>query len=204
MKFKQQSRSWKITFAIFAIILAAAVGLWVYGVSTHDEPTLQSACATAPTGIADYTKNCFEVRWKDLPIEVTAPLDVNDRELLNNVVEAVNDDLGLKRVAFRVLPQGETGTVSIDFHALPIAAMKRSGEVTTHYFTDSMAVRAEIRIINVAFDESRFAVLYHALGHVIGLADENYRGVAMSVPPELGAPYSDYDIDALREIYGKK
>jgi hypothetical protein len=46
-----------------------------------------------------------------------------------------------------------------------------------------------------------YAILTHACGHVIGLADENYPGVVMSVPTDIGKQFSDYDVDAIQDMY---
>lgn len=183
---------------IFAAALTAAVvALLVWGISTHDERTFQLACATPPSGIADYTGKCFEVRWVGLPITVSSNGDRSQQAALLDEIDAMN--AALKMRALVPAKDGQVGQAHVYFNVAPWPAMPHAGATTTHYFAGTFAVRAEVRVVNVALEHSLHTVLFHELGHVLGLADDDYAGVAMSVPP--GTRLSDHDVRALRDAY---
>jgi len=185
---------------LFGCLTVVVVGLLVFGIARHTEPTWQHACAMEPTGIADYAGDCFEVRWERLPITVSSNGDDDQRELLRDAIDSLNDDLGIEALVMAV--PAEEAQAFVEFGVAPFPAMRDSGGTTTHYFRDRKAVRAEVRIVNVVLIDQLFAVLRHELGHVVGFADDDYSGVLMSDPTYPGNSLSDYDVRAFRSVYG--
>jgi len=186
---------------IFTVCLTAVViGLLIFGISRHTEPTFQRACATEPSGIADYKGDCFDVRWAKLPVLVSSNGDADQREALAYAMRGVNRDL--RRTALRAAEPGEAAQAVFLFNAAPLKVMPHPGAVTTHYFRDGLAVRSETRVINVVLYGIIDGILRHELGHVLGFEDDPYRGVMMSYPTDIGKPLSDYDVKAFRAVYG--
>lgn len=186
----------------FAVLFTAVVVLLAVFIPRHTEAYLLHACARSD-GSADYAGDCFDVTWKDLPIIIGAdpafsPTEDQLKVLKENVAAANRQ---LKAEFYQLAAEGETPQVVVQFNQAFDETLREPGGETMHWFENSLAVRSEIRIVNVALMQDLYAVLYHEMGHGIGLADDDYAESAMCVPVSDGSMYSDYDVRHLRETY---
>lgn len=222
--------SWVVGIVAFVTIAIVAAVLIAYGVATHEEPGLLEVCRGV-NGVAIYIDevegdtgggNCADaaaLRWRreDIPLGVRvthggaeggAP---SSEEL--RVVELAVADLNAQ-VGFELF-RLDRGTGAPPAVALVLGAPAERGDPPgecRHWLRpDGFASSAAVVVRNVPDDATIFRVLLHELGHVAGLAHDDWTGSMMNrrtisadaseLPP---GRLSDSDRSDLRELYAPR
>jgi hypothetical protein len=188
----------KVSIALILSFAALMVALITYGVMSHREPGLLKACAVAPSYYADLSGDCQELKWDLLPVQIRAVnASADELDIFYHAIEAANTRLGFK--ALEAAPGADNVMV---FGEMPPPGLKLAeGAVTQYWLRGEYIDRAEVRIFNIVFPDILYISVYHELGHVLGLAHDDYSDSAMFISPRRDSVYSDSDRALLRELY---
>lgn len=222
-------RNWWM-FAIFVVLTVVVIVLLVVGISTHTEAGIQRVC-WRPDGVAVYapcgvptmdSDRLSEPRVieEDLVWPSGVPITIAVRahsgsaddlaQALGTVgasVELWNDQLGFE--AFRITSEGPAATVLI--WGVPSDATGTSeGGSCSHRRSASGVLTAEVAIIHVATTRLAYLVTVHELGHLIGLAHDDFSASPMYPTTRDDTEderlsftrVTDWDRDLLRRMYG--
>lgn len=181
-------KTWLMVVAVAVVFVAAAVFL-VIGIATHEEPTFM------PNAIA----------WEpaDFPLEVCASdrRGALDDEPIRYVVQTVNQRLDMAALAYVGASEGCDVVVTFGVPAEP-GWMDPGGDARW----EPAGHVCYVGVSNV-HGEMVTLVLYHELGHCLGLAHDDYdqsimRPVQTLTPDRVIPPWiSDFDRDAIRGRY---
>ncbi len=203
----------KITYVVIAVLSAMAMGLLIYGALMHEEAGLMGVCFE--NGIPkQYEPNgadeCPPVQWdRDrFPLKVFGTnarpgINYDAAGVTKSAIDAVNSRLGFDAMEWI---DGQDADVVVTI-----------GYPTGEGFLDAAGGDARltrsdgrllcfVRTANVSSEEMLHWVLYHELGHCLGLAhDESDQSIMR--PRQHGQRWfgpwiSDSDRSLLRELYG--
>lgn len=224
-------KRWIIGIAVFATIAIAAAVLIVYGVATHDEPGLLEVCRGV-NGVAVYVDEvegespqggaCADaapLRWRrsDVPIGVNVTHGGTEggappSEELRVAELAVRDFNA--QVGFELFELDDGTGAPPDVSLVLGAPAERGdppGECRHWLRPDGFASSAAVVVRNVPDDATVFRVLLHELGHVAGLAHDDWTGSIMNrrtisaeaaeLPP---GRLTDADRSELRDLYAPR
>jgi hypothetical protein len=186
-----KERHWYLGgFMVFCVV---AIALIVYGVAAHQE-----------SGFTD-ARN----RWDHLPLTVSCAghteADTEACDTAQSVMVTVNSRLGFKMLEW-------SRHADTDIRVTMRAPVEVGVDEPGGYFelTGSGRVyeHCEVRTMNVsAVDDLEWLVVYHEIGHCLGLAHDDYRMSIMSpqrspTPARgISAWISDFDRELLRGKY---
>lgn len=186
-----------VMIGLFIAIALAAIALLVVGITTHEEPGLIE-------GVPQWERSDFPLRVcpSTYPDLIPTP---DHSETVWTTVEWINTRLGFR--AFRIVGTDCDVTVVIDAPIEP--GWRDPGGHSQIVHTGSHAERCEVTVGGTAGAEDlTLLVVYHELGHCLGLAHDDFR-LSIMYPvqeptPDMTLPpwFSDYDRRLLRELYG--
>lgn len=197
-----------IQLVLTAVLFVVVVVLLIWGISTHTEPGLQEGVPTWPRAAFP-----LPVTASTYSAEGGGGLSDAHREAAEHTISVVNSRLGFDALTFVTgpgaielqigVPQDVSeGAPSEGF--APGEAIYNAGEYSRILHHGSEAQHCEVRTSNVPAG-LLWQVLYHAFGHCLGLAHDDYTQSIMY--PEQrqyeGLPpwFSDDDRELLREMY---
>lgn len=172
-----------VTVGIAALIGAAALGLWIYGVSTHTEPTIQSVCwdgfGVAHDECAHRTEPAEALVWPQSQMPLVYEVSMYDgsdpseaRSTIDTAAALWNSQVGVELL--RGAGANDEASVSVVWGA-PIVDNGDLGAVT--WFRRPM--RARVEIYNTSNVRWSYLIAVHELGHVLGLAHDDYEASPM-------------------------
>jgi hypothetical protein len=187
--------AWFFLVALFIVLMIAAIVLLTVAIITHEEP-----------GFIDGVPKWDRI---DFPLNVcaqtyAAPLSADHHSAVETVISWANDRLGFE--VFGFADNHCRVTVVID---APIESgwRDRGGHSQIHHL-DNRAQVCEVTIGGTAGGEGLTAlVLYHEMGHCLGLAHDDYKRSIMypertDLPTRVLPPWiSDSDRALLRTMY---
>lgn len=199
-----------ITYVVAGLVLVVAIAGVIYGVAMHQEPGLKE-------GVPTWPKDAFplDVVASTYSVGEESELDDGHRGALEYTINAINRRMGFNvlewadgKPADVVIIVGVPQDVSED--ALeqgfaPDGGIYNAGEYSQIRHSAGVAEQCEIRTANVP-QNLLWQVAYHAFGHCLGLAHDDYTQSIMfprqreyeGLPPW----FSDDDRALLREMYG--
>lgn len=187
---------WKkwIAFAVIVALSVAALVLVIVGVVLHDEPGLANS----------------RVRWYRVPLLVGCrgyvPAADDACSVAEDVVGTVNHRLGFAMLKWADEPVVD---IAIVMRAPVEAGADEPGGNYELRGSAGLYVRCDARTMNVsAADDLEWLVVYHEIGHCLGLAHDDglevsiMRPVQEPTPDGLLPPWiTDSDRKLLREMY---
>lgn len=200
--------SWKtwVMVVAFAAIAVTALALAIVGVATHEEPGLTNPAA----------------RWDHVPVSVSCagyvPADDSACSTVSDVVSTVNSRLGFTMLSYvppEVVTGGEEAAEIHVYMRSPVEAGSDGpcgapGECFELAGSGEVYEECRVRTMNVSGpSDLEWLVVYHGLGHCLGLAHDDYeqsimRPVQRATPDRMTPPWiSDHDRDLLRERYAE-
>jgi|PlaIllAssembly_1097288.scaffolds.fasta_scaffold00050_2 hypothetical protein len=203
----KSKKFWIVVAVVGVMAIAAIVGV-VVGVSTHQEATLLKVCWSG-TGTASYGATCTEdLTWPRVQIPIgievvaTQEGELRDEEMagvLERVVADTNAQFGFEVFELSTNPD-------VEVHA--VAYEGNEPERMHHNRDDNGRLMAWINIHAGMDVATLFAVLQHELGHVIGLAHDDFESSVMfplipggELPTTLRRRFTDTDVAAIRARY---
>jgi predicted Zn-dependent protease len=190
----------KVTMAFSVVLLVVVVGLLAYFIPRHTEAGLLSGCAQEPARSVDLYGKCFELKWRSLPVAVRAD-SANEKqlELFRSAVRDIN-----RRLGFTALVERSDAENTVAFNQMPITGLPGESGVTMFWVDQDNTLRhTRTAIFNLVFPDILYIAVYHELGHVLGLAHDDYEESVMYKHTRTGTIFSDYDRKLLRELYHK-
>lgn len=216
---------WIVGLVVFVTFGVAAAVLIAYGVATHDEPGLLRVCRIGDRAVyvdeleGEEPATCadaLELRWprEAVPLAVrvfhgaiengTPPAE--ELRVVEAAVADFNSQVGFELFA---LDRGLEGPVDVSLVLGAAAELgDPPGECRHRLRGDGRATSATVVVRNVPDDATLFRVLLHELGHLAGLAHDDWTGSMMNrrtlaaEESELPAGrLTDSDRAELRELY---
>ncbi len=182
-------------FIVFGILLVLVAVLMAVFIPRHTEPGLLKACRKESTGEALYSGSCFELEWERRgPHTVSS----NNRELAEDLIDVTNRMLGCKAFVYSDVP-GENDVIML-FDTIPVPGELpgHGGGVTTHYLSKAdKVVSATVKIANLVLEQDIYSAGIHELGHVAGLAHDDFKSSIMRDPPAEASTFTDDDKDTV-------
>jgi predicted Zn-dependent protease len=190
-------KSWKFMAVIVAVLTVVAIVGVAYGVLHHEEPGFM---AVRP----HWQPSDFPLRVNAGSYATPGELSAHDRTAVFSAISTVNERLGFPTLRLA------TGDETWDSAAITVTVgvpteqgwQDPGGTATIHDH------RCEIETANTGTDEILGLVLYHELGHCLGLAHDPWEGSIMrpvqtpTPDGELPPWIDDSDRALLRDVYG--
>lgn len=166
-----------IMIVVAALVAIAAIILVVVGVTTHTEAGMMRVCWNT-TRTADYQAQCEtpeEIVWptNQIPLQVYEPTGSRS---VDAAIEAANFQIGCE-----VLERSDSPSADVQVFLNEPAQVERdrSGGNTLHFLESSGRMRASIATMLIANGAAQTRVIHHELGHVLGLAHDDFESSAM-------------------------
>lgn len=207
-----RKRDVAMTVALVALFVAAGVAV-VVGILTHREAGLMRACVR-DDGRFDYDGDCQDVRLEgrgpflvDIFDDGTPPQE--HRDAVASVIRAINTDVGFVLLETDDLEDGlclDAAAICVHLDE-PYERRFMDANGTASHWTTPVGTSCEVRTSNTGTGELRHLVLYHEIGHCLGLAHDDFNSSIMrarqrptptgSFPPSL----TNHDRDLMRRLY---
>jgi len=199
---------WTMVVA-FGLVTIAALVLLIVGVSTHKEAGLLKVC-WGSNGNAIY-RGCQvpteDLIWtQGLPIKLKVQGYDNDPEELRHAKDTVQSaaDFWNRQLGFQAIKVvNDNSYDALLVWGTPSTGPNEGGHVS-HYSLISGGLSAKADIVHTATLRLSYLVTIHELGHVLGLADDDYEASPMNaVTKEFAGvlQVSGYDRAILRDRY---
>ena len=202
-----------VMYVAVGVIFVAALVLVIFGVVTHTEAGLLTAC-DGPGGRLDYSGECYDVTWdKDqFPLQVSAsttnPYPPEDPEdATQSVIRLINGRLGFTALEWRGEELSADITVDIATAQEVDNWMGDSNGSASHMRMPDGTLRCEVATWNTGTLEVLDKVLTHEMYHALGLAHDDFEDSAMfpTVSPDgnrlTRLRATDTDRSTLRDLY---
>jgi len=173
-----------VGFVAFTLVVGA---LLIFGVCTHTEAGLMEICWTergqALYGDSDCSGREVEpIRWDHVPIIVGVRSYIDDAQELARAeriaaseAQLWNTQLGFS--AFRISTE-ESPDVTIVWGTPTEVGETQEGGAVSHLFRGNR-LTADVTISAIAIDSGAARVTFHELGHVLGLAHDDFEDSPM-------------------------
>jgi hypothetical protein len=194
-----------VWYIIAAVVFALAGGGVLYGVLTHKESGLMLVCWEG--GIANYNKNCEELKWKkgQMPLPYYIDFGADHKVYVDSVIEAA--DMWNKEIApvFKRVDKKENAVVVVSWGAYDSNNSNdcAAGYVKHRGYGGPKSAELVLRNPSDVHAVMRYAA--HEFGHVLGLAHDEHgimKPKLEDVTTELKFTLpTDHDKKLLRGLY---
>jgi hypothetical protein len=195
-----------VWYIIGALVLLLAGGGVLYGVLTHEEPGLLTACFK--NGVAHYDGDCQEVKWKreQMPLPYYIDFGEHHKVYVESIVAGANvwnTEIG---AVFKRVNRKEDAKVVVSWGSTDSGTTCSAG-TTSHTGDENGLTGARVTLKEPSDVHAVYRFAAHEFGHVLGLAhDEAKRSIMYPAQPGQTEEMtfvlpSDFDKKLLREMY---
>lgn len=192
-----------VWYVIAALVFALAGGGVLYGVLTHKEPGLMLVCWEG--GIANYSKNCEELKWdkEQMPLTYHIAFGDDHKDYIESVIKAA--DMWNKEIGpvFKRVDKETEAAVRVTWGSYEGGNDCAAGYVKHRGYSGPKSADLVLRNPSDVHAVFRFAA--HEFGHVLGLAHDEHaimKPKLEDVTDELKFTLpSDHDKKLLRSLY---
>lgn len=173
-----------VTIVVATVIFAVTLVLLVFALSKHDEPGLLAVCwedgkahytgCQTPTEPLQWNKRDFPLRVAVLPVDNQPTTEGESTARL--VVRDWNSQLRFQAFAPELVQPSEANVFL--FYGTAYDPSNHEGGDTSHRMLRNR-MQASVHVASVSTNVIEYRILFHEMGHVLGLAHDPFPASAM-------------------------